>query len=119
MSKKKPGHVATGQDLTGGCKRAVYARAECSVEDNRAIDDYRDSMSHQFAPLLSARTRHSIFASACLDHCQSGTGWRVQVGGERLSEAARRWYFENSTVKIVDPARLSGNPTCSCQTKTC
>ena len=110
-----------GMAISEACARTFFTRAStaCTATDNRAVDAYRDRMLESFAPLRASRSPHGIFASACLDHCQSGSGWsfvKVGAGGSKLllREAARRWFFEGATVKVVDQQRLSHNPTCGC-----
>ena len=100
--------------ITTECRKSGFDRSLCSPADNQFINQYREAMIEDFAPLMSSSTPHGLFASACRDHCQAGTGWGVVIdGGIEMREAARRWYFESATEKIMESARLPDNPTCT------
>lgn len=118
LSTNIDGGLATGWSScapgTGGITSKTWEA--CDAEQRAVIDAFRTGFLAAIAPALMQTSPHGAFLDSCPgQHCQTSTGWgRVNVAGVYMSEAVRLWYFENSTVKLVDTPFMhpTANPTC-------
>merc|ERR1711935_170099 len=86
---------------------------KCNATQVDIIQNFRNKFIAAAAPAIDPSSKHGAFVDSCPNqHCQTSTGWNtVHVQGVEMGAAAARWYFNNTSTKIVD-APFPGNPTC-------
>ena len=94
-----------------GLTAATFAK--CNATQKAIIAGHLSDFKKAVAPIVDAPwSAHGAWLSACPTmHCQSGFDPTVTIGGVSVGDAAADWYFNRSTVRIVD-VNFPGNPTC-------
>ena len=105
-----PADWASCWPSTGGLTAASYKT--CNSTQKTIIAAHLKTFEAKLAPVMNPTSRHGSWLSACPSmHCQTGFAPGVLVHGLSVGDAAARWYFNRSTVKLMD-GPFPSNPTC-------
>lgn len=95
---------------TGGLTAASYKK--CNSTQKAIIAEHLKTFEQAVAPVMAPTSPHGGWLSSCPSmHCQTGFAPGVLVHGLNVGDAAAQWYFNHSTVKLMDSA-FPSNPTC-------